>query len=54
MDLVKATMPSLIELYRKQPEIAIAYALRQGAVRCYNATDSNISSQFIMMFGVNA
>ena len=54
MDLVKAEMPSLIELYRKQPEMAIANAPGDAAAQCYNLANSNISLQFIMMFGVNA
>jgi hypothetical protein len=54
MDLVKAETPSLIELYRKQPEIAIANAPGDAAAQCYNSTNSNISSRFIMMFGVKA
>jgi hypothetical protein len=56
MDIVEAEVPSLIEPYRKPRKfaIAIAHAPERSAALCYNSADSNISSQFIMMFGVNA
>jgi hypothetical protein len=56
MDILEAEMPSLIELYRKPRKfaIAIARAPECSAALCYNSADSNISSQFIMMSGVNA
>ena len=53
MNMVKAEMPSLIELYRKRRESAIVGAPEATAAQCYNSADSNISSQFIMMSEVN-
>ena len=53
MDMVEAEVPSLIELYRKPREFAIVRAPEGSLALCYNSADSNISSQFIMMSGVN-
>jgi hypothetical protein len=54
MNIVEAVVPSLIELYRKPRKFAIARATRGPATLCYNPVDSNTSSQFIIMSGVNA
>jgi hypothetical protein len=54
MEIVKAVMPGLIELYRKWREFAIAGAPEGQATFCYNSTNSNISSQFIITSEVNA
>jgi hypothetical protein len=53
MDIVEAEEPSFIELYRKPRECAIVREPEMSVALCYNSADSNISSQFIMMFGVN-
>jgi hypothetical protein len=53
MDIAEA-VPSLIELYRKWREFAIAGVSGGRATLCYNSAVYNISSQFIMMSGVNA
>lgn len=54
MNIVEAELLSLIELYRKWREFAIARAPECATALCYNSADSNISSEFIMMSGVNA
>ena len=53
MDMVEAEAIGLIELYRKPREFAIVRTPKGSLALCYNSADSNISSQFIMMSGVN-
>jgi hypothetical protein len=53
MEMVEAEMPSLLELYRKWREFAIAGAFGSQAALCYNSANSNISSQFVTTSGVN-